>query len=457
MKRVLILAAQFPPYDTPGVRRPVGLYKHLPDFGWEPWVITIDPTKGPNPYHYKPCDSLSAPANRVIRTGFSSLAGQMLLGWMNRLKPESTIAPRIRSKEKAAMEGVSRLVRIKGEIRKTLGRFAQALLSYPDSYYGWYRHALKAAQSSYIQAPYQALISTSVPETTHLVASKLKSSLNSLVWVADFRDLWSQKYSSESPWFRAFMDKRLEQRTLSYANAITATSAAFIKKQALLHPSLPNQVIMNGFDPEDYTDLPNKPLSEKLVVTHAGHIYQGYRDPIPLLQALATLIAAGRVDPLRLEIRFLGFTSEWLQGTIEKLGLSNCVKTVERVPRQDALKQLALSSVLWVLDWEDARETGNIPAKIFEYMGSRRYILATGGTVDSEIGRLLRVTGGGQHLPNDPDAIANCLEALYQRFVGLGVESFIMSKEQYAVYTHRAMAARFAKLLDLHVEKDGVP
>ena len=44
MKRVLMIAYHFPPLaGSSGIQRTLRFVQHLPDFGWEPLVLTADP------------------------------------------------------------------------------------------------------------------------------------------------------------------------------------------------------------------------------------------------------------------------------------------------------------------------------------------------------------------------------------------------------------------------------
>jgi hypothetical protein len=42
MKRVLIITTAFPPQPTIGRQRSVKFAKYLPEFGWEPVILTVD-------------------------------------------------------------------------------------------------------------------------------------------------------------------------------------------------------------------------------------------------------------------------------------------------------------------------------------------------------------------------------------------------------------------------------
>src|SRR2546428_545436 len=43
MRRILIIAYHFPPDAAVGALRPLKFAKYLPQFGWEPWVLTVRP------------------------------------------------------------------------------------------------------------------------------------------------------------------------------------------------------------------------------------------------------------------------------------------------------------------------------------------------------------------------------------------------------------------------------
>jgi len=45
-RRVLMIAAAFPPIGGPGVQRSAKFAKYLPAFGWHPFVWTMDEMKG---------------------------------------------------------------------------------------------------------------------------------------------------------------------------------------------------------------------------------------------------------------------------------------------------------------------------------------------------------------------------------------------------------------------------
>lgn len=454
-KRVLILAGRFPPYDNPGVRRPTGLYKYLPEYGWEPWVITVDPEKGPNPYSYQPSDQAIVEDNRIIHTGFSMIF-QAPRNIVNKIIAFALQGDKRSFPKPGMYTNDANLSTVQPKVRKRrifqwikdVGMAIRDLVGFPEPFFGWYPHALKATKRLYADVGFDAIISTSGPITSHLIASRLKQQYPEVVWIADYRDLWSQKVSREKSTLFQRLDGYLEKRTLRRADAITAVSTSFIHKLSQFGFSAPTQVIYNGYDAADYEHLSIQPVADKLVMTHAGAIYPGNRDPLPLLKVLAQLIAEGKMDKQNIEIRFFGYTADWLQAAVVDLELEDCVKIFDRIPRTQILAKLAESTILWTLDWEDADETGNIPAKVYEYMGCQRYIFASGGTENSEIAYLLNQTGVGMHVTNEQNELETALYKLYKKFQNENYRGFIITHDATVAYTHRKMAQDFGLLLD---------
>ncbi|MFR4039130.1 MAG: hypothetical protein ACLTZT_16245 [Butyricimonas faecalis] len=49
MKKILIITYYWPPAGGPGVQRWLKFSKYLPEFGYDPIIITVDPEKAEYP------------------------------------------------------------------------------------------------------------------------------------------------------------------------------------------------------------------------------------------------------------------------------------------------------------------------------------------------------------------------------------------------------------------------
>ena len=148
------------------------------------------------------------------------------------------------------------------------------------------------------------------------------------------------------------------------------------------------QVIYNGYDESDFSDNGVAHRSDRFEIIHAGLVTREFRNPLPLLETVAALIADGSLPRDQVKVTFLG--GDWWVASpeftveIKRLGLDGVVSVEGRVSHQAALKRLAEAAVLLVLQASDDTRS-LIPAKAFEYLRIGRPILALtfeGATAD---------------------------------------------------------------------------
>ena len=79
---------------------------------------------------------------------------------------------------------------------------------------------------------FDAIISSSKPVTSHLIANDLKKEYE-IPFIADMRDLWTQNHFYSFSRVRKFFDARLEKKVLNNADAIITVSEALKNKLAM--------------------------------------------------------------------------------------------------------------------------------------------------------------------------------------------------------------------------------
>ena len=283
------------------------------------------------------------------------------------------------------------------------------------------------------------------PVTSHIIANKLKDKFG-IPWVADFPDLWSQNHNYQYSPLRRALDRRLEIKTLSKADALTTVAEPWAEKLRTLHQGKPVYTITHGFDAEQINDPP-APLTAKFTITYTGSIYAGKQDPAKLFAALRDLISSGIVNPNEIEVRFYGSGLGWLDREIEQHGLTSFVKQYEPIPQHTAIEKQRESQLLLLLDWDDPQEKGVYTGKIFEYFGARRPVLATGGSKGDVVGELLDETKAGIHAPTVED-VKKALKELYGEYKLKGKVAYRGEPAQVDKYSHREMAKKFSAVLD---------
>lgn len=426
LKRVLIITYYFPPRAGVASIRLKGLAKYLPHFGWEVVVLTASLPREPDK------------SFRVVQTqypGDVSAVFKRRLG----LQPD---------------KGFQEQIGIPLEMRE--GKFSftkravvklKGIFAYPDEQKYWYKYAVEKGRELLQKSRFDAVISSSGPVTTHLIAKTLKKE-HSFVWIADMRDLWTQGHYYPYGFLRKLFEKRLEIETLSFADALVTVSSPLAEKLRTLHKGKPVFVITNGFDPDEIWEVP---LTKKFTITYTGQIYEGKQDPELLFKALKELIEEGALDSRDVEVRFFGPKKLWLQRSIEEFNLEGVVKQFGVVPREIALQKQRESQILLLLNWLDTKEAGIYTGKIFEYLAAQRPILAVGGEKNM-LSELLEETKAGTHAPNTL-ALKKELIEFYKEYRRKGKVSYKGIKDEVEKYSHYEMAKKFSEILEQLVEE----
>jgi len=428
MKKVLIITYYFTQRDAIGAVRLRGLAKYLYDFEWEATILTP-----------KLPDISKTHADRqvrVIETGYEDL----LVKWKKRLglKLDKSV------KEQFGLATYKNRKTITDVILNLWGE----IFAYPDEQKSWFKFAIDAGNRLLEKEKFDAIISSSSPVTSHIIANQLKNR-HGIPWIADLRDLWTQNnYFQYNP-IRRFREKRLEIRTLSAAPALVTVSQPLAEKLKELHKGKEIYAITNGFDPDE--TVADFHLSDKFKILYTGVLYQGKRDPEPLFKAIQKLISDEIIQREDIAVDFYGYKEGWLERDIEKYDLQDIVRVQGLIPREEALKKQREAQVLLLLTWNDPDEKGVCPGKIFEYLAARRPIFSigiSGGVVEE----LLSETKAGVHASTQEE-IEDALKNLYYEFKSSGRVGYNGIESEVNKYSQREMARKFAELLNNMVSR----
>ena len=431
MKKVLIIAHLF----RASPRIP-GLVKYLPEFGWQPIILTAPIGENPESRFGPPNDFKSN--FRVIETDCPPVLGfwKKLSGF----NPSEEIGIQVKKRfditsEKSSYRVLSWVYK-KGEV----------IISYPDADKGWKPFATKAGSELLQNEAIDAMISSSSPVTSHLIAKELKNRYK-IPWIADLRDLWSQNHDYHYGNIRKFFDQRLELKTLLSADALVTVTPLWAEELRTLHKGKTTYTITNGFDP-DKMSKGQIDLTSKFSITYTGRVlYTGKQEPSKLFAALKELITDGTINPNDVEVRFYNPENELLAREIEEYGLSAVAKQYGPVPRGISFKKQRESQLLLLLNWENQQGRGWHSLKIFEYMVAQRPILATGGLGNDAIKDLLDETKAGLYSSTVAE-IKSILNELYLEYKSKGGVIYKGDRAKINKYSHHEMAKRFAEILN---------
>ncbi len=417
-KKVLFIT--YLPWATPRVP---GLAKYLPEFGWEPVILTpslrVKPEAG----------------FKIIETPCRDS-----LGWLKKLLKISPSTDDLRQELEERFGGpkANRLL----DFLLTRGG---ELLNYPDSLKGWRSYGIEAGRRILKDEHITAMVSCSSPVTAHIIAAELKM-VSGTPWAADLRDLWSQNHNYIYNRLRKYFDRRLERHTLSGADALVTVSRPWAEELGKLHGGKTAFAITNGFDP-DTVNSPPAALTARFTITYTGLIYAGKQDPARLFTALRELIAEGTMDPDDVEVRFYGPETSWLLPAVKEFGLTGIVKQYGLISPGLVSEKQNESQLLLLLNWEDERVRGWHPLKCFGYLAAARPILATGGFGGDVTQWLLEETGAGVYYQSSTEVKA-MLKQWYAEYKLHGKVGYTGDAFKINAYSQREIARKYAGVLD---------
>lgn len=422
MKKVLIISYYFPPASNIGGLRIHGLAKYLPYFGWEPIILTKNsPGNFVSKYY-------------IIKTHFFEYDSITTFKQKIGINSEQTIKEKL---QKADLKNKKTLLDM-------LINFAAEVITYPDNQKSWYSQAFELGDKILNEEHIDAVISSSSPTVSHIIAHDLKEKHN-IPWIADFRDLWTQNHYYSYSNVRKFFEKRLELKTLAASSALTTVSKDLAFDLEILHKGMPVYSIPNGFDLDELANLTVN-LTYKFVITYTGSLYQGKRDPSKLFQALQELIEEHIIDREFIEVRFYGPEEDWMKNEIQKYNLQGIVYECGLVSRDVALLKQRESQLLLLLLWDHPSEVGVYTGKLFEYIASKRPILAIGGP-KGVVSELLEETKTGFFV-SSLDEIKNTIRKYYNEYMSNGQLSYQGDILKIEKYSQKEMARKFAETLD---------
>jgi len=442
-KKVLLVAAHFPPAGGGGVIRALKMARYLGEYDCDVWVLTREPR--PNDIIDTSLLNEVPPSVKVIRSRDVDP-----YRWLHRLRPPAAAAPQ----DAAARASLGR--RLAGSMTHRLRPPALKLLQYtaiPDDFYWWARATAPLGERLIREAGIDVIFTTSYPYSVHLLGYRLKRRTGAL-WIADFRDPWTQNIHRSGIAWRERLEERLERRVMAGADAITTVTPSFAAGFRAKYGDVIKrlEVIYNGFDPADYAGITPFPHDGRFTAAYTGLLYPK-RSPRVLLEAVGELIAEGKVRRGEIVLRFAGrFATDTLLETracVERLGLGGAVEIMGELAHREALGVLKGADAL-LLVGDTAPEAGAyIPGKLFEYMPVGRPILAL--VVPGEAQRIVEKYALGRVVhPLDKEGIKQAYWEMYRAWKdgralsGTGPASPATGVE---IFDRRYQAGQLARLM----------
>lgn len=430
LKQILIIAYYFPPSGGSGVQRVLKFAKYLPENGWQPTILTVDPAYAAYPDYDESLVEEVPKDIRVVRTR----------SW----DPYSFYAKlQGRRKQDLIGTGFVREPANKGQISR-LAMWLRANLFLPDARVGWVPFATFAAGRLIRKERYHALLTSGPPHSVHLVGRRLHRRFG-IPWVVDMRDPWTDLWSNlVMPQTRLarWLDATFERSVLKEADTVVSVSDGVGEGLQTKAPIKRYETITNGFDSADIpTATWIRRNDDIFTLTYVGTLYNPQHVPA-LVQALATVVRNRKI-----RVQFVGRVDEAVVRAYREAGLGEILQVVPYVPHVEAIGYMRTANILMVIIPKVAYSRGIAPAKMYEYLALGKPILCIGPT-DGDPATILSKTRGGVVIDyDDVDGIQDFI-TMHADGVSRGEAPESPDHEAIQAYDRRFLTRRLASLLD---------
>jgi glycosyltransferase involved in cell wall biosynthesis len=423
MKKVLIITYYWPPSGGAGVQRWLKFAKYLPEFGWQPVILTVNPKYASYPQRDESLLNEIAPNSLIYTTKSFELYNFYKLVSGKKEVPYGGFA-------NDSKEGLF----------QKISKFLRGNFLLPDPRKGWNKYALKKAAELITEFKIDTVVTTSPPHSTQLIGLKLKKKFK-IRWIADLRDPWTDIYYYNQFKHTALarkIDLNFEREVVENADLLITVSEdvkRIFAEKSKLPVANKTLVIPNGYDEYDFS-LNNIPLESKKVITYSGTISEAY-DVNGFLKALSLIDHSMRSQIM---IRFVGKVPHTIEQKFRSSGFE--IELAGYVDHPKSIEFLLRSDLLLLVIPKVKNNRGILTGKFFEYLASQKTVLAIGPT-DGDLAKIIRETKCGELFDyEDSEGMVDFIQR------NLAYRNLGSDPEMAALYSRKKLTQKLAQFLE---------
>ena len=400
-RELLVVTYHFPPIQSAGVYRMIGLVKHLRARGWNITVLTV---------HRSTHEASDADSIGLIPDGITVLRTHSTEAGAHLMRMASA-----RKQSRNDETGTAGKSARKPIARKILGmpwRVMVRALSYPDHQVGWAPHVARNV-SAFVRAhPGALVLSSTPPHSTHL-GVRCARALVRFGWVADFRDPWTAPMRVPRSRPSVALQRAMERWVLFGCDRVIANTAGnrdgLLKSFKSLDPARVH-TIPNAFDVETMpSPAPDDDPALACDIAYFGEVYPGMLDEYR--EAVRLLVARDANAAPRLHV--FGRVTDEDVARVARDGLASHIVFLGIVSYTRSLALMRSARSLLLLLPEGESMATCVPSKLYPYLFTGRPVFALVPAGDAA--RVVQETSAGTVVqPGNVAATASALQSFVE-------------------------------------------
>lgn len=420
MNKVLFISYFWPPAAKASMHWQLNVVKHLPNFGWEPTVLTVE---------NESFEARDVSLLKEVDPNLKVITSKALepFAMYRKFLGKDPNAPLVASETMSTTEQ---------SLSHKIALWIRLNLFIPDARVGWYGSSVKAGSEFLKNNKVDAIVSIGPPHSCHLINFKLSRKFNipSIPLLQDpwsdivyYRDLNRNKIAEK-------VDKFLEKKVLKNADSVVfvnnSTCEDYINKYDFLRGK--SNVLYWGYNEESFIDLKRTRTDDgEIVIVHSGNLFD-YQNPKNFWKTIKKMNESGQ----KVKLKFTGTVSPLIKQEIESNKIERYVEYLGVLPYPQMLQELMNADILLVCPTEKR----HVPGKLFEYLRTGIPILAFINE-NEEVKKILENANAGMLLKYDDPA-----EIFFQQF-----RNFKPDVETAKQYDRKIITENFSKLLNRFV------
>ena len=420
-KKVLIISYYWPPAGGPGVQRWMKFVKYLPEYNIKP-ILYIPENPNYPIYDYSLNDEVSEKLE-IIKNPITEISNIISNSKsLNLIRSGNIPNPKDQS------------------LFQRLLFFIRGNLFIPDMKILWKNKSIDFIENYLSKTKIDVVITTGPPHSLHLIGYELKKRLN-IKWISDFRDPWvNLNYLNRFHLLPSVKrrHKKLRDKVLINSNSVIVTSEKLKKLYKEIAPNIFK--ITNGYDYE-YSTVN---IDSKFSISHIGSLYPE-RNPKYLWDIIDEICINNEEFRSNLQINFIGNTSEKIIKYLSNKTFKSCVKFFDYVDYKRAIEFMCSSQILLMVEVNDNDSSYAIPGKLFDYLNSKRPIIAIGPD-RSEVNQILYDTNAGKFFNyNESINLKLHIENLYNQYE---MGSISYDAKNISIYRRKNLTEELSKIIN---------